>query len=392
MTRLGREKSQQALQAMQEFDPDGLWLFVTQEGSDPATRLVFDAGVSGAAAFMIRPGHGVLALVANYDAGHVSRLGVFDDVRDYERSFGQALGAWLTELAPRRVLLNFSETDHLSDGLTHGQFRTTERVIRDALGQDVAVESSQDVLARVRGAKTAEELRRLTVAIEGSVELYRRLQPRLAVGQSEREIQATMRGIAADLGLDMYLGDYGGPLVLITRAGIAHRGPGDDRLEPGDTLILDHGLGHEGYYSDVARTFYVRRPGETQAPAPVRDVFAAVYAAISAAFEAIAPGRYGHEVDAAARGTLVDRGYPEITHATGHQIGRHVHDGGALFGPDWERYGTGPHLPIEEGQVFTIEPTVLQGADPSALVEENVVVTASGARWISTRQDELWLV
>lgn len=388
MSRLGQQKSEQALGTL---DATQLWLFVTEDGSDPASRLVFDTAVSGRAAFMLRRGHGVLALVANYDAAHVQRRGVFDQVRCYERSFTDALREWLVELAPGEVLLNFSETDHLSDGLTHGQFLLVERLVGEALGP-VPLTSSTPLLTRVRGVKTAEEQRRLAVAVAGSVELYRRLRPRLAVGQSERQVQATMHAIAAELGLQMYLGDYGGPLVLVARAGIAHRAPGEDRLEPGDTLVVDHGLGHEGYFSDVARTFYVRRPGETAPPEPQRRVFDAVHRAIGVAFDALRPGRSGWQVDAAARDTLLGLGYPQITHATGHQIGRNVHDGGAILGPRWERYGQGPYLPLEVGQVFTLEPTVLQAPAPSALVEENVVVTSDGARWLTERQDELWVV
>ena len=39
---------------------------------------------------------------------------------------------------------------------------------------------------------------------------------------------------------------------------------------------------------------------------------------------------------------------PDITHATGHQIGRAVHDGGTLLGPKWERYGEAPYDVVEE--------------------------------------------
>ncbi|HZJ10019.1 MAG TPA: M24 family metallopeptidase, partial [Trueperaceae bacterium] len=80
-----------------------------------------------------------------------------------------------------------------------------------------------------------------------------------------------------------------------------------------------------------------------------------------------------------------------ISHATGHQVGRHVHDGGVILGPRWERYGDAPYGALEEGNVFTIEPTILMSPAPSMLVEENVVVTASGAQWLSERQTSLWL-
>ena len=387
MSELGVEKSRQALALVPAGDA---WAFLTREGSDPAGQLVFDAAVSGEAAFLLAPGRGVLALVANYDEGHARRLGVFDEIRAYDRSFAGAFGAWMRELAPATVWLNFSETDVLCDGLRHGQYLRLERLLKEAVPA-ARLASSQPLLSEVRGVKTGEELARLRRAIGGSVELYERLRPELRPGQSEREIQARMKELAAELGFGVHLGDYGGPLVCINRVGLAHRAPGDDRLEPGDLLILDHALEHGGYHSDLARTIYVPREGEVEAPAAERAAFASAKQAIEAAFAALKPGARGHEVDAAARSVHLANGYPEISHATGHQIGRHVHDGGTILGPRWERYGDAPDGAIREGQVFTIEPTILMSPEPSMLVEENVVVTSSGAEWLSRRQTELWI-
>lgn len=387
MSQLGREKSSQA----RSFVPAGdLWLFVTREGSDPGATLVFDTGVSGEAAFMLHPERGVLALVANYDVGHVERLGVFDEIRGYDRSFADGFTAWLGELAPQTVYLNFSERDILCDGLSHGQYLRVARLLEATL-PSATIASSEPFLRAVRGRKTPEELRRIKNAIDGSIELYHRLVPQLRVGMSELEIQALMNEIAEHLGFTPYLGGHGGPLVCINRIGLAHRSPGEDRVVAGDLLILDHGLEHQGYYSDIARTIYFPHEGETDAPAAELAAFASAKQAIEAAFAAIRPGVAGHEVDHAARQAHLGNGFPEISHATGHQIGRHVHDGGVIFGPQWERYGDAPYGALEEGNVFTIEPTILMSPSPSMLVEENVVVTATGADWLSERQTSLWL-
>ncbi|MEX2502007.1 MAG: Xaa-Pro peptidase family protein [Trueperaceae bacterium] len=387
MSTLGREKSRQALGIVPHGD---VWATVTREGSDPAGKLLFDAAVSGEAAFLLAPGRGVLALVANYDEGHVERLGVFDEIRSYDLSYGDALRAWMRELAPATVHLNYSPTDVLCDGLRHGQYLRTAQLLADAV-PNARLASSEPLLREVRGVKTAEELRRLRVAIAGSGELYQRLRPELQAGMSEREIQDRMKQIAAELGFGVELGDYGGPLVCINRVGLAHRAPGNDRLEPGDLLILDHALEHEGYHSDLARTVYLPRDGEREPPPEARRAFESAEAAIIAAFAALRPGVAGHEVDAAACEVHLANGYPEIGHATGHQIGRHVHDGGTILGPRWERYGDAPYGVIREGNVFTIEPTILMSPQPSMLVEENVVVTAGGAAWLSERQTDLWL-
>ena len=387
MSKLGQEKSRQALVHVPAGD---VWAFLTREGSDPAVELVFDAGVAGEAAFLLHRERGVLALVANYDEGHVERLGVFDEIRSYDRSFADGFTAWIRELAPERAWLNYSQRDVLCDGLSHGHFLRVEELMA-AAAPDAALLSSEPFLKDVRGVKTAEEVARLRVAIQGSVELYETIRPELRVGMSEREIQARMKQIAGELGFGVHLGDYGGPLVCINRVGLAHRAPGDDRLEPGDLLILDHALEHEGYHSDLARTIYVPREGETEPPEAERAAFASAKQAIEAAFEALRPGAKGHEVDAAARAVHLANGYPEISHATGHQIGRHVHDGGTILGPRWERYGSAPEGDVRVGHVFTIEPTILMSPRPSMLVEENVLVTEDGASWLSERQHELWI-
>ena len=41
--------------------------------------------------------------------------------------------------------------------------------------------------------------------------------------------------------------------------------------------------------------------------------------------------------------------------ALGHQIGRSCHDGAALLGPRWEKYGDTTSRPLEPGNVFTLE-------------------------------------
>lgn len=387
MSRLGQEKSRQALEFVPQQD---LWVFPTREGSDPAVKLVFDAGVSGEAAFMLHPERGRLALVANYDVGHVERLGVIDELRGYDRSFAEGFGAWLRELTPGTVYLNYSERDVLCDGISHGHFLRVSRLVSEAV-PGATIESSEPFLKRVRGRKTPEEVARIEAAIAGSGRLYERLRPELKAGMSEREVQDLMKSIAADLGFGVHLGDYGGPLVCINRVGLAHRAPGDDRLEPGDLLILDHALEHQGYHSDLARTVYVPREGEAEPPAAERAAFASAKQAIEAAFAALRPGVKGYEVDRAARDVHLANGYPEISHATGHQVGRHVHDGGTILGPRWERYGDAPYGEVEEGNVFTIEPTILMSPQPSMLVEEDVLVTADGAEWLSERQTYLWM-
>src|SRR5439155_852189 len=81
---------------------------------------------------------------------------------------------------------------------------------------------------------------------------------------------------------------------------MGHAGPSDRALAPGDVIHVDIGLVVDGFASDLQRTWYWRRPVETEAPADVRRTFEAVRAAMDAGVAALLPGARGFEVDAAS--------------------------------------------------------------------------------------------
>ena len=85
------------------------------------------------------------------------------------------------------------------------------------------------------------------------------------------------------------------------------------------------------------------------------------------------------------------RGYPEFKHGLGHGLGRAVHDGGTMLGPRWPCYGRNAEAVVEAGNVFTLELGVMTGCGMVGL-EEDVLVTAGGCEFLSSRQRELVLI
>jgi Xaa-Pro aminopeptidase len=103
-------------------------------------------------------------------------------------------------------------------------------------------------------------------------------------------------------------------------------------------------------------------------------------------------GATGNSIDVISREILVDSGYPEYPYALGHQLGRVAHDGGALLGPLWEKYGDSPNQKLEVGQVYTLEPGLAVPNYGYIGLEEDVVMTEKGAEYLGEPQREIVLI
>ena len=161
----------------------------------------------------------------------------------------------------------------------------------------------------------------------------------------------------------------------------------------GDLVVLDFGGVYGGYCVDLTRTIALGDP-----PEDAVRVYAAVAEAQAAAFDAARPGAPLAAVDAAARQVLAAHGLGEaFSHGTGHGLGLEVHEAPRLVPQRVESKrpplpGTVP-LPehVEPGMAFTIEPGVYLPGWGGVRIEDDVLVTAEGADWLTSVPQTLTL-
>lgn len=388
MSRLVQEKVEQAQALLSEFEID-CWLVFAREsaaGIDPVLPLVFGHHVTWQSAFLLTRSGERCAILGRYDAENARRSGAWDEVIAYDQSIRQPLLDKLHSYDSAQIALNYSVNDAHADGLGHGLYlQLLDYFTGTPFGDRIV--SAEPLVSALRGRKTEVEIERIRRAVSTTLDIYNRTFEFADPGMAEKEIGAFMHEQLDHLGLTTSWERESCPAV---HAGpdtpIGHSGPTDIRLEAGHLLHFDFGLIQDEYASDIQRVVYYLAPGESAPPHPVQHGFDTVVAAIDAALAAMRPGVAGHEVDGAARQVVVDAGYPSYRYATGHQVGRSAHDGGAVLGPLWERYGDTPRQRLEVGQVYAVEPGLMVDGYGYLGLEENVVVTENGAEYLGQPQ------
>jgi len=389
-----QEKVQQAVGILQEKQVDA-WLTFVRETSavpDPVLPYIYGATLTWTSALILTRSGRRVAIVGRYEAETARRTGAYDEVISYDQSIRPELLQVLDSLAPQQIAVNTSASDPSADGLTHGMHQLLCEYLQGSSHADRII-SAEGVIAALRGRKTPAEVERVRKAVETSEEIYRRAFQAIRPGQSEKDLSDFMHRQMVECGVTAAWDFDGCPAVNTgPESPVGHGAPTDLLVQRGHLLHFDFGVRQDDYCSDIQRMVYLLRPGEKAAPPEVSKGFETITRAIQETLAFLRPGLKGVEVDAVARGIVLQAGYPEYQYATGHQLGRNAHDGGALLGPRWERYGNAPDMLVEAGQIYTLEPGLAVPGFGYIGLEEDVLVTATGAVALSHLQRELILV
>ena len=390
-----KEKIAQAITILNEKDTNiDLWMVIDKESevlSDPIMDFIIGKGVTWLSFFLFFKTGEKYAIVGNLDVENFQRQGLFDEVFPYKGSPKEDLLTLLEKHQPGQIAINYSIDSPTADGLTYGKYLKLLELLDGTVYKDRLI-SAEGIISKLRGRKSEEEIRRIKKAVEITLEIYDKVTIGVTPGMTEKEVAQFITDERKKTGLEASWGEDHCPSVFAgPQETGAHSGPTDKVLERGQVFNTDFGVVYEKYCSDLQRTWYVLKEGETEPPEEVIRGFETIVESIKRSFDALKPGVTGIEIDTIARDYIVSCGYKEYPHALGHQVGRSTHDGSALLAPKWERYGNLPFMPLEEGQVFTIEPRLYipQGV---VTIEEMVVITKDGAEWLSKPQTEIYLI
>ena len=396
-TAILRERVDRLLPSAMETHSVDLWIvFTREEAADP---LAVDLGGGKAVARMALLFHldgerlRKTAIAASYDVTPLEESGIYDRVLSYKREgIKPHLREFVSQAMPERIAVNTSRDMPIADGLTAGMRAYLVEVLGDEVSERFV--SSEPLVASFRGRRLPSEVEVLREAARHTDSFLRDALSSLVIlpgVTTEADVGRYLHSRAEALGATV-------PFTsVVAGPSRGHSDPSDRVIQRGDLVRIDFGITLRGYSTDLQRTAYVLRDGETDAPDEIRRMWRTARTALDRQIAAMKPGVTGTEIDAIARKTMVDAGFEGPPHGTGHAIGFAVHDVGPLLGPDWpERYGTTVFLTMEQGQTFAVEPIVYADyADVGEIhigLEEDVVITRTGADLLHETQSRLILI
>lgn len=262
-------------------------------------------------------------------------------------------------------------------------------------------ERSSPIMHRIRSIKHAEEIGQLQQAIDITRAGFERVLKFVEPGKMEYQIEAEYLHEFVSRGSRGFA--YTPIIASGANACVLHYTDNDKPCKSGDLLLMDVGAEYGNYNADMTRCI----PVDGKFTSRQRQVYNAVLRVMKSASALLKPGIYLHEYQKQV-GEIMSRELVELglislddirsenldwpaykkyfMHGTSHFLGLDVHDVG-----DWTQ-------PVQEGNVFTVEPGIYIREEGLGIrLENNIVITPNGNRDlfsdfpIETEEIEEWM-
>lgn len=323
-----------------------------------ASNVRYLSGFTGDdSALLVQPGAACLLTDGRFDeqAGHETR-GINIRVR---RKGLASFAAHTARKAGIGVLGVEAEAITLAwhEALTKSLGKTLSRPTYGLVERLRLVKDRHEIAAISRAAKIAQEAFLTTVA---------ELRP----GMTELEVARLLDRTMEDMGAE----GPGFPTIVASgkRSSLPHAVPTYRKIHKGDAILFDWGARVDGYHCDLTRLVFLGRISQF-----CKRLYEAVLGAQRRAIAQMRPGRSAGSVDASARACLKARRLNRyFTHGLGHGLGLKVHEAPLL--------GARGQVILRPGMVCTVEPGVYVPGRGGVRLEDNVLITRTGHRRLTS--------
>ena len=237
-----------------------------------------------------------------------------------------------------------------------------------------------DLFAKLRMSKSRIEIDHMRKAVETAERSLVSILDKMRPGVTEKQFAAELVIQLLHNGSDTRL-----PFSPIVASGVnaanPHHFPTDKEFREGELIIVDWGATHEGYFSDITRTYAIGN----QIDEKLLKAYEAVRLANQAGMSKAAVGVPAGDVDSVTRKVIEDHGFGGFfTHRTGHGLGLEIHEE-PYIKPDND-------FVLQKGMTFTIEPGIYIPDLGGIRIEDDVCLKTSGLVSLTSLPRELIIV
>ncbi len=385
-------------QIMREEGVD-LWLLMSREYfEEPVVASMLDANSMSARRRTILifhdPGEG-----GPVERLTVSRYGLADLFQpswapEDQPDQWQAVADIIAERDPERIAINFSDWTAFGDGMTLSQYRAMTAKLAPEYRDRIV--SGETLSVRWLETRTPQEVAIYPGIVRIAHSLIAEAFSRKVITPgvtTAADVQWWYRERLAALGLTPWFH----PSLGIQRQGAEGMLRGDTVIEPGDLLWSDFGITYLRLSTDTQHLAYVLKPGETEAPAGLRQGLANTNRVQNILLANFKAGRSGNEVLALARQQAIAEGLDPSIYS--HPIGTHGHGAGSSIG-FWDNQDADPRgeYELRANTAWSIELTTYSqvpewdGQRVDFRSEEDAFFDGETVRYLDGRQTELTLI
>jgi len=306
----------------------------------------------------------------------------------------QAVAEIIAARDPAKIAVNTSDLYQFADGMTVSQYDKFTSALPAPLRQRIV--SGEGLAIRWLETRTPSEMALYPAIVRTAhaviAEAFSRKVITPGVTTAE-QVQWWYRDRLLQLGLTPWFH----PSVAIQRQGAKGMLEGAEVIQPGDLLWTDFGITYLRLNTDTQHLAYVLKPGESAAPAGLRQGLANSNRVQDILTRHFAVARSGNAVLALARAEAKAAGLDPSIYS--HPIGLHGHGAGPSIG-FWDNQNADPRGAgvINANTAWSIELTSYAavpewgGQRVDFRTEENAFFDGKTVRYIDGRQTELTLI
>jgi Xaa-Pro aminopeptidase len=306
----------------------------------------------------------------------------------------KAVADIINQRNPAKIAINTSDLYQFADGMTLSQYEKFVAALPAPLHARIV--SGEALAIRWLETRTPAEMALYPILMRTAHKLIGEAFSRSVITPgvtTAEQVQWWYRDRLLQLGLEPWFH----PSVGIQRKGAKGMLEGDEVILPGDLLWTDFGITYLRLNTDMQHLAYVLKPGESKAPAGLRQGLANSNRVQDMLTRHFALGRSGNEVLALTRAEAAAAGLDASIYS--HPIGLHGHGAGPSIG-FWDNQKADPRGSglIAANTAWSIELTTFaavpewDGQRVDFRAEENAFFDGSNVRYIDGRQTEITLI